>query len=68
MLKFMKDASGSMGYPVLVIALLALVATGLLWGSGSAGASGLSCRVTDNVQINRFICSLVSNQVFAELE
>ena len=65
--KLVKSEAGGVGFPVLLMALLLLTSGGLLLGSEVAGKSGLSCRMTDSVQINRMLCSLSPNRLVARL-
>lgn len=65
--KLVKSEAGGIGYPVLLMALLVLSAGGLMLGSDAVGKSGLSCRMTDNPQINRALCSLSPDRLVAHL-
>lgn len=67
LLNFVKSQAGGVGYPLLLMAVLALSAGGMLMGSEVAGKAGLSCRLTDNAQINRMLCSLSPDRLVAHL-
>lgn len=65
--EFISDTSGSVARPLIMMGLLALIGAAMMTGPGTAGSSGISCRLTDSPEINRVLCNLSPERIAAFL-